>query len=550
MRYATSPGLFSPVASFLGRLHALDIVLRRPVPDRRALVVLGALLSTLLLAHSAAKLPVIARFELFLAMDYGANLSLQYVLDQGLRPTVDFFYPYGLLPLLVGRVWFALFGRTPHAYLALVAVTQVAVGYALAWCILALRSGWPGALLIVTALPFTVPPTYANVCHALETVLLISALALQARGRRSHALALAGVALFTKPSMAYIYGAVLVVCIVVDWLRHRREPGTTLGSLLREFAPAAAAVATLALLLAAWFGPDVLLRSLFPVQGAQVYAAQGFGFFRGHGRRFWWPEGATVAHYLGTPRGFWLAATITLTLAAILLRRAGLGPPNSTLSELPRTYDLPNPPPTREFLRTTAVLHWSFLALFFGAEISWLYYAFILVLGVAALGAGGLRVRRTVLLLAFLALLADRTLPREYLDGWRPVGPRPRVAGLWTDPEGARAWTEIRRQCRGERPLFLALFPNAYALYPDAFAPPVDFLLNPGLEHSVEADARARQVRQARVVVVPGPALLDERMRSLLTRDCPALAAALADFRPSGGNAHYTLYRRVPGPSL
>ena len=50
--------------------------------------------------------PTVSTFENFLFADWGANLTAQALIDQGDRPTVEFFYPYGLLPLLFGRFWF------------------------------------------------------------------------------------------------------------------------------------------------------------------------------------------------------------------------------------------------------------------------------------------------------------------------------------------------------------------------------------------------------------------------------------------------------------
>ena len=75
-------------------------------------------LTVLFMAESLAlalfQLPLNLLFDAFASMDQGANLTVQGLLDRGLTPTVDFGYQYGLIPLLAGRAWFALLGRTPR----------------------------------------------------------------------------------------------------------------------------------------------------------------------------------------------------------------------------------------------------------------------------------------------------------------------------------------------------------------------------------------------------------------------------------------------------
>ena len=505
----------------------IDRRFRAPEVDGRSVALLGALLALELIAFSVAKLPIIGRFELFLTMDYGGNLSLQRLLDQGLQPTTDFFYPYGLLPLLFGRVWFGLLGLTPSAYLAAVVFFHLAIGFGLARALGAFRVGLPGVLLMIVALPIMVAPTYANLCHALEGLFLILALGSQARGRHAEALAITTVALFSKPSMPYIYGAILTSIIVA---RCRFRPRL----IVRELAPAAGTLVLLAAGIGFAFGFRPLLNVLIPVQMARIYQAVNFGFFQGIGRRFWLPPDAGVEHYLGTVRGLWIAATIVLTLAAVI----------ALFLWLTRRKSAPLPNPAAEMIVTTAFLHWAFLSLFFGADISWLYYSYLLVLGVAAIAAWGKTGSRIVLILAALALAADRALPRELLGPWREVGLSPRILGLWTTPDVDSAWREVLAEVGDENPVFLSLFDNAGTLFPE-FAPPVDFFIVPGMETMMGATAHARRIDEAQVVVLPGPSLIPESTSRFLTKECPAITEALTDFEPSGGNDYFTIYRRT-----
>lgn len=61
-----------------------------------------------ILAIDFLKLPDIMAWDHYAFCDAGANLTLQYVTSHGLRPTIDFGYNYGLLPILAGRIWFGI----------------------------------------------------------------------------------------------------------------------------------------------------------------------------------------------------------------------------------------------------------------------------------------------------------------------------------------------------------------------------------------------------------------------------------------------------------
>ena len=152
----------------------------------RTLVIVFAAESLLL---GVIQLPQSLDFISFAIMDRGTNLTVQRLLDRGLVPTVDFGYQYGLAALLVGRAWFALFGRTPEAYALVMLVFDVLVAWGLARCAFALRAGPVGIVLILLTMPGTTVASYINIAHAGEAALITHALAEHAFGRRSRALA-------------------------------------------------------------------------------------------------------------------------------------------------------------------------------------------------------------------------------------------------------------------------------------------------------------------------------------------------------------------------
>src|SRR5580704_7565873 len=114
----------------------------------RALLLLCSLET---LAISFARLSESMRFDRFAFCDHGANLTLQYLIAQGLRPSIDFGYHYGLLPALVGRIWFGLFGATPWSYQAAMVIAELLCAWAIAKILSQLKVGGVGlALAFIT----------------------------------------------------------------------------------------------------------------------------------------------------------------------------------------------------------------------------------------------------------------------------------------------------------------------------------------------------------------------------------------------------------------
>jgi hypothetical protein len=169
-------------------------------PRYRTLLVLFSLE---LLAINLARFPESMRFDRYAFCDHGANLTLQYLIANGLRPSLDFGYHYGLLPALVGRIWFGFFGATPWAYQGAMVVADLLCAWAIAKILSQLKIGAIGLALAFITLGYPFQAIYINFAHAIEAVLLCHALAEQARGSRANALALAAAATFSKPTMGF-----------------------------------------------------------------------------------------------------------------------------------------------------------------------------------------------------------------------------------------------------------------------------------------------------------------------------------------------------------
>ena len=484
-----------------------------PRRRRAAEAAVGLALVALLVGHSLLLWPAIARFEGFAFSDWGANLTVQALLDRGLRPAVDFHYPYGLLPLALGRLWFGVLGRTPGAYLAAVLVAQGLTALAIARFLAAPWLSRPAIAAAVVAAPLLVPPTHPNLAHASETILLAFALAEQAHGHRGRSLAMATAAALCKPSMAYVYGLILLLTIAAEVFRSGRPP---LAGFARTIAPAAVVGAVGLGGLALTFGPAEVLATQVPTEAASLYDDAGYGFFFGNGRRFWWPEGATLRHYLGTTPGYWLAATAALLVGGVLViaRRSRI--------------DLR----AAESVATAAALHVAFLCLFFAGPMTWTYYGFVLLIGLGGSlsllrGRAGVVVGSAFVLLGLLTL---RTLPGEAAWQWRHARRSATTAGLWADPALIGEWSRALAITDGRRSALVSWAGAGESLDPDRFGPPVRFFLLPGMEDFPDLARLADRVADAEVIILPTAAA---QPFAAFLRDAPAIRKALRGTRPA-----------------
>jgi hypothetical protein len=421
------------------------------------------------------------RFTRFAYNDSGADLTVQAMTARGLRPTVDFGYIYGLLPLLINRAWYGAFGTSPAAFRALTLACDLALAWGMARFASALRVGPAGVVLIVVAMPDVMLTSTIVLVHALEPALLVNALALQARGRRGAALALATAGLFVKPSMPYLYGLVLLLAVVA----------ADRGRAWRALVPAAATGLGLAAVLGVAYGTGPLLATLLPGAGLEVYRQNGYGFFRGAGRAFWLIPGGGLRDYLRYEVGSWLAGSAVLVLggAAAAGRLArGRGSRND------------------EMVLTCAALHGGFVTLFFGNRVSWVYYYAVLVLGLAALAARGRRHAAVVAVLAVLVLVGSRVKFETTARLWRTDAPSAVTLGLWASPAERAEWSAVRALVRDHPPAaLLARVDGLGVLLPGEFLRPEVAYLVPGHPVPAEIRRKADQVASAGLVVLVRP---------------------------------------------
>jgi hypothetical protein len=488
---------------------------RKPRPPYELWVLLAELTGLSLL-----RLPSELGFNAFGFADIGGNLTANYLIGQGLKPAVDFGYPYGLLGLFTGRVWFAVWGQSPLSCEGAMWLCEALIVFAIVRWLKAVGGGNAALLACVLMLPMALFG-FETFSHALEALFIFNAMASQAAGHKPRALACCVAAVFSKPAMGYFFGLVLTGLILFEFRRERR---TGASSLLLQFAPAAGVAAIMAVILGLYFGARSLASTILPFKGAQGYAASNLGFFR-NGSYFWKPLHPTVAYYLESPAGFWLAATMLLIAACgySLARHA-----TSAMSS-------PSARRTRELLLSCAWMQIIAVAVLWGNEFSYQYYCFVLVLGLLAAMTIGPRWRAAVLAVALLVPLgkvgvrslnrigsmvaryqagavasANRTaaaprasVPKSHTYAWWLTRSRTAItAGLWASAGEREEWGKVLDLIRGHPAALLKTNGCAELLFPE-FSKPVGLYLDKGLPLPRELAARSAQIANSAMMVVP-----------------------------------------------
>lgn len=500
----------------------------RVVEDRRnysprylSLVVLFSLET---LAINLARLPESMRFDRYAFCDHGANFTLQYLIGNGLRPSLDFGYHYGLLPALVGRVWFAFFGATPFAYQAAMVVADLLCAWAIAKILSQMKVGAVGLALAIIALGYAFQSTYVNFAHAIEAVLLSHALAQQTRGSRANALALATAAIFAKPSMGFAYGLLLIILMIRDL----READFALDRIVRALAPAVTVFVSLPALLSLVYGTKTFLHTVVPIEGAAAYHSMKYGLM-GAGHGFWDPQGMPWIFYFIDVAGFWIASTLFLFGSALLQLRS-----SNTLEMSVRR---------KEVVLTCAILHFAFLILFFGNQWSWIYYSYLLIVGTAVAVELRPTSRRFGIMLCMIALLSWTDLAYWTNRWWQTTAPDAETAGLWAPADERDEWLKVRELTHDRRVVMLASMGATELLF-SGFEKPVSLYLIRGLMLPDDISRKVEQLSRAEIVVVPITIAACSGIP-----DAPEFTSELKHFDPLWIGKHFEVFRRHAAPS-
>ena len=461
----------------------------------------------------------------FLFGDAGANITAQYLIRNGYRPTLDFAYLYGLLPLFLGHVWFSVAGATPIAYQSAMVATSVVLAFGIARFAENLRLSWVGIAFLAAALPIAIRPYYWNFAHAVEAALLCHAFAAQASGKPRTALAITTTASFAKPSMAYFYGALLLA--IALW-KARASGGVTGNALAKLITPSLLVAGALAVLMIEVYGVLPLWHTMLPLTGARGYRAQHLGLL-GQGHYFFYSPGVRPGYYLGTVTGVWTLGTICLIgAAAVCASRFIAGLREHSPGEM-----------ATEMVLTCGLLQVVFVTILFATSQSWAYYSYILVMGIAASSKLSHRAGNIVVGLAFMSLLGQKATLQDSIRAWTTTQRDPGALGLWSSADEASEWAKVRSLAQGKRATILMGDGCAELAFPE-FRKPVSLFLIPGLASSLEIERKLAEVSSASMVILPQfyPADFDQSQK------WPEFAAALKGFRLVSSGKYFKVFSK------
>lgn len=492
-------------------------------------VLFGVGVAVLTLAATVGAIPVLTNFPYHAFLDHGWALRVDALLNEGLVPTEDFAYSYGLLSLALHRAAFALFGPTPFVTAWLILLGMAAVGWG-AWRLTnQLVTGLLGRVVVLATLPLVVcTALIPSPTHASEAALLLHALAEQGRGRLGRSLALATAAVLVKPALGYVFGLVVVVEIFTTSASGRGR--------WTRLLPAVGVAAVGLPLLAASFGVGPLLRTLWPGSGGKLYAELNCGFFFGVGREFWWPPAAgnPLRFYLTTPAGSWLLASAVLQLAAVFAVRHWKTDAGA-----------------RAVVTMTAC-HAAFLAFGYATPGSWIYYPYLPYLGAAVAldglprwtgrdAARPLAVGVGVGIIAGAMSAVKALMLPMLLSGWLAPSVRgPETGGLHATPATAEAWADVWAKAATGRVFLLHVMGCGPELAP-GLAGPSSWYLSRAMAPPVELERARAGIARSEWLVVPHNAT------ALLS--IPEFADALTDFdfaAPAHDGDTFRLLRRRP----
>jgi hypothetical protein len=444
------------------------------------------------------RLPLSYNFNNFAFWDWGSYLLAHSLLQQGYRPLSDFGWQYGLLPLRLQELAFGFLGASPVTFICLGWCCVLVVAVTMARLALVQRTGLALALMLAS-LPLMLA-FGPDLPHSLEAALLSFALLRQAQARRGEALAFATAACFTKPTMGYVYVAVLTMCILIrasaGSVPSRHQRGTLAlsdtwlpaSAPLRQFVPAIAVAIGLAFLLVERFGGSTFLGSLLPLSGARAYQALHFGW-RGVASALFYFPGVKFGYYVGTAVTFWVCGTLYLAFAgawaaASAVRNKAAWPLNE------------------EMVLTCTILHLCFIAFFYGSPASWTYYAYILIAGILATTAWRPLGAVAIAGLCSLAALANYGGVTSAVHAWTTMQRSGITAGLFASPDERAEWNRINSLAGHLRPALCTQFGAAELLFPWLRGPAGAFIL-PGIATQSEIRRKAQQLRSAGAVIIP-----------------------------------------------
>jgi hypothetical protein len=260
--------------------------------------------------------PIFFSYYLFVFADRSNFLNLDYLLDQHLRLGVDTFYQYGLIPVFLQHVLFAIFGGGywPLIGCTIAVLILMAIFWArFVWCV---SYRWLFILSVIAISPFLLIVN-TNLSYSLVQLSMLFALLFLVEGRADIALAAAVIGTFCVPSLPLLLTGLLAVYVVAEWWINSER---SISLLARKLAPGVLTYALLVVCLSLYFGVRSVLATALPVLGTKFYYGAGkldyddlitFLHPRSHSSLYY------VGYYVVTPATWWMLSTVGLMILAV-----------------------------------------------------------------------------------------------------------------------------------------------------------------------------------------------------------------------------------------
>ena len=428
--------------------------------------------------------PVVLSLNLWLLKDRGNLLNVDYLLDEHLRLGADVFYTYGLLPILLQRWVFALFGRGawPMLGLTFLYLIGMAVFCALLRRHLPPHRVWLLMLLALAPIMLWVNPNFP--CCLVQLSILF-ALLLVLEDRLDLALAVAAVGCVSVPSIPLVLAVLLVALILLKW---RLDDHRSIKALAAALAPGAATYLALTLVLRLEFDWDSILLQALPIRGAQFYQAERFSFLK-DGIAFLSPPGATLEHYFMNRPAWWVVGTILLFglgawSAVEMIRRRRLSPAGCVV-----------------FL--CAALQAAFILFAYGVPDQHIIYDPLIVvgdlIGLSRLTRPALQ-RALIALFVALGVISHGSQIHQTWLAWRTTRPSPVTLGFYVEPDWTAEWSRILETSSTHKTFLLSYATGVHHYFPTIGSPDL-WCVNFGQVSPEDAARLLAQLDDASVIV-------------------------------------------------
>lgn len=374
--------------------------------------------------------------------DIGASWHAVRLIRAGKLPGVDFAYQYGAFSLGLFDLALGILGDSPrgcYAFGTLSVLVMTLMNIAFAHKI---KASQPAMILGIIWALSSQRMLFLSAAHAIEPIVLSAVVLAVVFQKKRIAMILCVFAWFVKPAMAIVMFSMLILWRLFDQNGLHQKAKQVLMDL---------GLAIIAFLVcftgsALWLGWQSAATMLFPIQGAGVYKALNFGFFRGSGSSMWHLPGASAFYYLGTQSASWLTLNLTLCFIAI-----GASVRFMKIKRSDHAFR----DPLGELTVFLVLAHSAFVCLFYGQLWSWMYYAWLLWM--ATLSAftwlsqfsGFSRfVNQMVYLLVTLSIVGNYSNAKEIYASMRFGQPVESNFGLFGPPEFRQAWLKMKQELK------------------------------------------------------------------------------------------------------